>query len=87
MGFKFWSKENHLPTNIITTNYGQIIGRKLIFESGCPCDAFLGIPYAKPPLKELRFQVIFFKLFFYKLNKNHFLETAKSGTVGRNSFS
>lgn len=58
MVFKLWVKENHVSTNIITTNYGQLVGRRLTFETGISCDAFLGIPYAKPPLKELRFQVI-----------------------------
>lgn len=50
---------------IVNTNGGKIRG----FESNSILDgkkyySFLGIPYAKPPLGDLRFQVIFFDLLF-----------------------
>lgn len=50
---------------IITTKYGTIHGFKHIIgilpEYGeITTDIFLGIPYAKPPIDDLRFEVIFF---------------------------
>ncbi|CEF66035.1 Acetylcholinesterase [Strongyloides ratti] len=39
---------------IYTTNYGKVIGKKLVFSNGKVTE-FLGIPFAKPPKKELRF--------------------------------
>jgi hypothetical protein len=40
------------------TNYGTIRGRRLILKDGKEINAFLGVPYARPPLDELRFKVI-----------------------------
>lgn len=54
---------------IADTEYGQVRGAKVISEVGIPYWRFLGIPYAKPPVGELRFQVkihflLPFKFFF-----------------------
>lgn len=38
----------------------KLIGRTLRSHSGKSIKAFLGIPYAKPPIGHLRFKVIFF---------------------------
>lgn len=54
-------KKNNLP--IVQTNYGQIRGRHLVLSSGKEINAFLGIPYAKPPIGHLRFKVINFLKF------------------------
>lgn len=47
------------------TTYGQVLG-KLIQTENFKAEVFLGVPYAKPPLNELRFEVImkFLKLKF-----------------------
>lgn len=43
---------------IVRTEYGEIRGRKVISELEVPYWRFLGIPYAKSPVGERRFQVI-----------------------------
>uniref|UniRef100_A0A7E4VUT9 Carboxylic ester hydrolase n=1 Tax=Panagrellus redivivus TaxID=6233 RepID=A0A7E4VUT9_PANRE len=46
------SKTN--PT--VITPYGTVEGIKIASRKGIEADAFLGIPYAQPPIAELRFQ-------------------------------
>ncbi|KAG5669159.1 hypothetical protein PVAND_017054 [Polypedilum vanderplanki] len=41
---------------IAETNYGKVRGKKIISEVEIPYFRFLGIPYAKPPIGEKRFQ-------------------------------
>ncbi|KAL7024852.1 hypothetical protein ACKWTF_013219 [Chironomus riparius] len=41
---------------IADTEYGKVRGEKIISEVGVPYIRFLGIPYAKPPVDNLRFQ-------------------------------
>lgn len=42
----------------INTQYGRVRGRTYTFtDSQHSVSAFLGIPYAKPPIGDLRFQV------------------------------
>jgi len=38
----------------VSTKYGKVVGRRILPE----VDAFQGIPYAKPPIGELRFKVL-----------------------------
>ena len=42
---------------IINTRYGSIKGFQLRTERGFEVEIFLGIPFAKPPVGELRFEV------------------------------
>ena len=42
---------------IINTRYGSIKGFQLRTERGFEAEIFLGIPFAKPPVGELRFEV------------------------------
>lgn len=39
------------------TEYGQVRGRRVTSVLSIPYCQFLGIPYAKPPVGERRFQV------------------------------
>lgn len=41
----------------VSTTYGPIVGLRMIHEGGRQVDAFLGIPYAQPPVGPLRFKV------------------------------
>ena len=47
--------ENLVP--IIDTNAGQVSGITLKSFSGIDFSAYLGIPFAEPPVDDLRFQV------------------------------
>ena len=38
------------------TNLGSILGKTVITDKGFEMKTFIGIPYAKPPIGELRFQ-------------------------------
>lgn len=41
----------------VTTEKGIVSGVKLVSRGGAPYYAYFAIPYAKPPVGELRFQV------------------------------
>lgn len=43
---------------ITLTNGNKLVGRSLRSHNGRPIKAFMGIPYAKPPIGNRRFQVI-----------------------------
>ncbi|GMS91465.1 hypothetical protein PENTCL1PPCAC_13640, partial [Pristionchus entomophagus] len=43
-------------SRIVETNYGKIQGRRVIYQGKKQVDAFQGIPYAKPPVGDLRFK-------------------------------
>lgn len=42
---------------VVNTEYGKVRGEKIVSKVEIPYIRFLGIPYAKPPVGELRFQV------------------------------
>ncbi|VDO97255.1 unnamed protein product [Heligmosomoides polygyrus] len=42
-------------SRVVKTKYGKVLGRRFEFE-GKQVDAFQGVPYASPPLGELRFK-------------------------------
>ncbi|VDN05043.1 unnamed protein product [Thelazia callipaeda] len=50
------SKKKSLPGQEIMTKYGKVQGIRLVNSGNCKIDAFLGIPYAKPPIGALRFR-------------------------------
>uniref|UniRef100_A0A7I4YTC5 Carboxylic ester hydrolase n=1 Tax=Haemonchus contortus TaxID=6289 RepID=A0A7I4YTC5_HAECO len=41
---------------LVKTNYGLIQGKRYVTKNGIVADCFLGVPYAKPPVGELRFK-------------------------------
>lgn len=43
--------------DIVETEFGKIRGIKKVSSLNTPYSAFLGVPYAKAPIGELRFQV------------------------------
>lgn len=47
----------------VDTELGRIKGITKLSRNGSRFEAYIGIPYAKPPINELRFQVC--KLFFF----------------------
>ena len=54
MCFKVFLIANGL---IVITDNGKLLGIKLVSRNGTPYFAYFGIPYAKPPVGDLRFQV------------------------------
>lgn len=45
-----------LPHPVVDTEYGPVEGKKVILPEKKIANVFLGIPFAKPPVRELRFQ-------------------------------
>ncbi|GMT19759.1 hypothetical protein PFISCL1PPCAC_11056 [Pristionchus fissidentatus] len=43
-------------SRVVTTAQGQVQGRRLVYKGDKQVDAFQGIPYAQPPVGQLRFQ-------------------------------
>ena len=41
----------------VDTKYGVVVGHAVELTSGTTINSFLGIPYAKPPTGDLRWQV------------------------------
>ena len=55
-----------LDDPIVDTNYGKIRGKWLWSRRNLPIGAFIGIPYAEPPVGDQRFEVTrsgFFKYY------------------------
>ncbi|VDM80508.1 unnamed protein product, partial [Strongylus vulgaris] len=52
-----FGKKRDSPECQVRTNYGLIEGRRYTAKDGFKMDAFLGVPYAQPPVGELRFKV------------------------------
>lgn len=44
-------------TKVTVTKLGNVEGTTLTARNGRPFEAYYGIPYAKPPVGDLRFQV------------------------------
>ena len=50
---------------VVTTKAGKVQGVKLeSYFSGAEYYAFYGVPYAQPPIADLRFRVIIYTLLF-----------------------
>lgn len=45
------------PSRQVRTKQGLCAGKRFQFEDGRRIEAFLGIPFARPPVGELRFRV------------------------------
>ncbi|XP_039294727.1 venom carboxylesterase-6 isoform X2 [Nilaparvata lugens] len=41
---------------IVETSYGKVQGDFIVAKDGTKYEAFMGVPYAKPPVRELRFE-------------------------------
>ncbi|GMT19756.1 hypothetical protein PFISCL1PPCAC_11053, partial [Pristionchus fissidentatus] len=50
------SSVSYPASRIVSTAQGQLRGRRLVYKGDNQVDAFQGIPYAKPPVGQLRFQ-------------------------------
>lgn len=59
--FSHFPAHRSVPSDVFDTNYGKIRGKKFDISDGAGrfVNAFLGIPYAKPPTGALRFKVGF----------------------------
>ncbi|GMT03267.1 hypothetical protein PENTCL1PPCAC_25441, partial [Pristionchus entomophagus] len=44
------------PSRVVKTAYGEVRGRRLVHQGEKQVDAFQGIPFAAPPVGELRFK-------------------------------
>ena len=49
----------------VTTDYGDVIGRTVTVNNGVKVDYYYAIPYAKPPVGQLRFRVSFYYYYYY----------------------
>lgn len=47
---------------IVETSAGKVLGYEMISRAGRTFLAFSGVPYAKPPVGKLRFQVVILNL-------------------------
>lgn len=64
-------------TSVIQTHSGPVRGEILnTIENSVPYSAFKGIPYAKPPIKNLRFQVFEFSIFTITFTQKNRTERA-----------
>ena len=41
----------------VTTSYGEVVGNTVTLKDGTVVDYFYSIPYAKPPVEDLRLKV------------------------------
>lgn len=55
------------PNPTVNTNYGLVQGLLTVSLLGEVYQSFQGIPYAKPPLGELRFKVNVLRKCFYQV--------------------
>lgn len=53
------ANEDFVKTTIHETNFGKVRGKKYKIGNNRHVNVFLGIPYAKAPTGDLRFQVNF----------------------------
>ncbi|KAH7725075.1 CBN-GES-1 protein [Aphelenchoides avenae] len=48
--------EQHPPSDVVQTEYGKVQGFRVSTRSGFKADVFLGVPFAQPPIGDLRFE-------------------------------
>lgn len=56
----------------VDTKFGRLKGFKLDLIDNKKVNIFLGVPFAKPPISELRFEVfthVFIKIFYFFRNQ------------------
>ena len=72
----------------VNLSKGKLRGARLDYDFGQYYYAFKGIPYARPPVKELRFKVLILALFFtiFPSFCSHFFpeitKVARSASIG-----
>ncbi len=54
---KFGARKNKAPSPIVRTKNGQLVGITSLSRDGKKFYEYNGIPYAKPPVGELRYEV------------------------------
>lgn len=47
----------------VTLSQGELVGRVFTNENGVEYYGYLGVPYAKPPIRKLRFRVSLKKIY------------------------
>uniref|UniRef100_A0A0M3I4E7 Carboxylic ester hydrolase n=1 Tax=Ascaris lumbricoides TaxID=6252 RepID=A0A0M3I4E7_ASCLU len=52
----YYYGDSSKSSKVIETNCGKIVGRTIAIDGGRIVHAFLGVPFAKPPVGELRFK-------------------------------
>ena len=69
----------------VTTDYGDVIGRTVTVNTGVKVDYYYAIPYAKPPVGQLRFRVSFYYnynyYYYYYYCYDYFTPYAKPSIV------
>src|SRR5882757_1532711 len=51
-----FSYQNDISTPVVTTKSGQVVGAIKTLANGNKVNQYLGIPFAQPPIGELRFK-------------------------------
>lgn len=61
-----FSSGQRIPSDVATTEYGQLQGFTISTKEGIEADVFLGVPFARPPVGDLRFEVMPYSVNGYK---------------------
>lgn len=68
--FSSYFGKTKLRSDVVQTESGPIIGKRYNINHKF-VDAFLGIPFAKPPVNELRFKVCLLVFFMPSIRVSH----------------
>ena len=78
--------QQHSPSTIVRTKFGDLEGFQFTLSTGRTAEIFLGIPYAKPPIGDLRFEASgFCNAKFQAANVFTAAETRADRKMDRNS--
>jgi len=72
-----------LADDLVVLKQGRLKGHRLTTRKGREIFAFQGIPYAKPPVGKLRFQVMFTDVRAFLTTNNHRRDTANNTGWGQ----